>query len=149
MNAKRKSHKRFEQLNQIVDAISPTLPTAAHVAVLFICYRHARENGRFQVSTKRIANSSTLSERHVKRIMDDLERLLVIRMETEHQGPVPRRYRITGQPAMVTSMSPIEDSESELMVTSTSANGDIHVTTYRNRTYARPTWPLRYVVSLQ
>lgn len=110
MNAKRKSEMRFEQLNQLVDDIAPTLPTPAHVAVLFCCYRHARERGHFQVSTKRIADGARVSERHAKRLIDDLERFEVIEMEREHQGPIPRRYRITGNAAMVTPMSPLNEA---------------------------------------
>lgn len=108
--SKRKSSERFEQLNLIVDEVAPKLPTPAHVAVLFCCFRHARERGHFQVSTRRIATSSKVSERHAKRIIDDLERLQVIAMEREHQGPIPRRYRITGRCAIVTPTSPINQT---------------------------------------
>ena len=107
---KRKSANRFAQLNQIADRIAPSLPTTAHVAVLFCCFRHARELGHFQVSTKRIAATARISERHARRIVDDLERLKVIKLEVEHQGPIARRYRITGACAMGTPMSPIDNT---------------------------------------
>jgi|GEM_PF-2171833 len=116
---KRKSLKRFEQLNHIVDVVSPTLPSASHVAVLLICYRHAREGGSFTVSTKRIANACRLSERHTKRIVDDLEATGVIVMESEHAGPIPRKYRITGQPANGDTRVTIKNSPPP------QANGDI------------------------
>ncbi|MEO1616828.1 MAG: hypothetical protein AAFV88_13310 [Planctomycetota bacterium] len=103
---KRKSQKRWEQLNRIIDDVAPSLPSASHVAVLMICFRHGRQGGFFRVSTSRIAKSSKLSDRHVKRILDDLEKSGVISLEAEHKGPTPRTYRITGR----------------------AANGDAHVT---------------------
>lgn len=111
MDAKRKSEMRFEQLNQLVDDIAPTLPTPAHVAVLFCCYRHARERGHFQVSTKRISASTKVSPRHARRIIDDLEQLKVIELMREHNGPIARQYRITGNPAIGTPMSPLDDRD--------------------------------------
>ena len=109
---KRKSQKRFEQLNHIVDNVAPTLASASHVAVMLICYRHAREGGTFQVSNRRIAHSAGVTERHVKRVMGDLESCGAIELQREHQGPIPRRYRITGR----------------------SANGDTHVPIKKDRT---------------
>ncbi len=111
LDAKRKSAMRFEQLNQIVDDIAPSLPTPAHVAVLFCCYRHARELGHFQVSTNRIAQSTKVSPRHARRIIDDLEQWKVIEMEREHNGPIPRQYRITGNRAIGTPMSPLDEKD--------------------------------------
>lgn len=96
---KRKSTQRFEQLNLLVDVVCPSLTSPSHVAVVMVCYRHARENGEFQVSTERIARAVRLSERHVKRVLDDLERASVLKMKLEHRGPIPRRYRFTGKPA--------------------------------------------------
>ncbi len=110
-DARRKSTMRFEQLNQLVDDIAPTLPTTAHVAVLFCCYRHARELGHFQVSTRRISEATKVSERHVKRVINDLERGSVIKMEREHQGPIPRQYRITGNAFNGDSLSPLQDTD--------------------------------------
>ena len=107
MDAKRKSAMRFEQLNQLVDDIAPSLPQTAHVAVLFCCYRHARERGHFQVSARRIAEATKLSERHVKRVLDDLERGEVIEMVREHNGPIPKQYQITGNPFNSDTMSPL------------------------------------------
>lgn len=97
--SKRKSQKRFEQLNRIVDEVGPTLRTPAHLAVLFVCFRHAGPQGRFAVSNARIARSCSLSARQVVRIMDDLESVGVVKLLSEHQGPIPKRYRITGEVA--------------------------------------------------
>ncbi|WP_420876874.1 helix-turn-helix domain-containing protein [Rosistilla oblonga] len=94
---KRKSNRRFEQLNRLVDEVCPQLPGTSHVAILMVCWRHAREAGHFQASTKRIARSAGLKERQAKRIIDDLEAAGVIEMTKEHNGPVPRCYRITGK----------------------------------------------------
>ncbi|MCO8121457.1 helix-turn-helix domain-containing protein [Stieleria sp. TO1_6] len=115
---KRKSQKRFEQLNRIIDDIAPTLPSASHLAVLLICFRHGRQAGFFRASTKRIAKSARLSERHVKRIINDLETAGVVRLEAEHNGPIPRSYRITGQTANGDTHVTIKEP----------SNGDAHVT---------------------
>lgn len=87
---------RFEQLNRLVDEISPQLPSSTHVAVLLCCYRHARRDGSFCISTTRLARSVVLGIRQVKRILRNLEKLKAIELVSEHQGPVPRRYRISG-----------------------------------------------------
>lgn len=97
MNPKRRSQKRFEQLNLIVDKIAPALPTSTHVAVLMICFRHGGSHGEFRVSTARIACSACVSERQAKRVINELERAEVIELLEEHQGPIPRQYRITGK----------------------------------------------------
>lgn len=91
---KRKSQKRFEQLNEIVDVIAPTLPTASHVAVLLCCFRHGRGAGYFRASTARIAKSTALKRRRVQYILDELEAMNVIVLKAEHQGPIPRTYQI-------------------------------------------------------
>jgi DNA-binding MarR family transcriptional regulator len=90
---KRKSSRRFEQLNLIVDEIALTLGSPAHVAVLLCCFRHAGTGGRFAVSTARIAASCRLSKRQAVRIVDQLERAGVIEMISDHQGPIAKRYR--------------------------------------------------------
>ena len=90
---------RFEQVNMIADEIAPTLPTTTHVCVLLVAWRHAERGGCFQVSTKRLATACKITARWAKEIIDDLERLGVIAMIREHQGPIPRRYRITGRAA--------------------------------------------------
>lgn len=92
--AKRKSARRFEQLNEIIDEIAPKLPGPSHVAVLLCCFRHGRGAGYFRVSTARLARSTTLQHRRVRYVMDELERMGVIEMITEHKGPIPRTYRI-------------------------------------------------------
>lgn len=105
---KRKSQKRFEQLNQIIDDIAPTLPSPTHLAVLMICFRHGRQGGYFTVSTNRIAKSARLARRQTRRIIDDLETVGVIEMVSEHQGPIPRKYRITGRRANGVAQVPIK-----------------------------------------
>lgn len=91
---KRKSTKRFEQLNRIVDIIAPTLPTPSHVAVLLCCFRHGRENGYFRVSTPRLAKTVGLKNRRVQDIIDSLVKLNVLEFVSEHIGPIPRTYKI-------------------------------------------------------
>jgi hypothetical protein len=106
MKAKAKSNVRFQQLNRLVDTIAVSLPSASHVAVALVCYRHAREDGVFGVSTNRIAKSTRLSKRQVQRVLDYLEKETVLKLMKEHQGPLPRKYKFTGR----------------------TANGDTHVT---------------------
>jgi hypothetical protein len=91
---KKKSARRFEQLNAIVDDIAPKLPSVSHVAVLLCCFRHGRGLGFFRVSTQRIAKATNLQRRRVQYILDDLERLGAVVLVSEHQGPIPRTYRI-------------------------------------------------------
>lgn len=94
-SAKRKSSKRFEQINKLVDEISPQLKSPSQVAVLLVCWRHARDSC-FQVSTRRIAKSVGLGWRQVTRIMDALELIGILVLVKESEGPIPKRYRITG-----------------------------------------------------
>ncbi len=105
---KRKSQRRFEQFNRIVDVIGPTLPSSSHLSVLCVAWRHAMASGEFQVSTKRIAQSCRLSTRWVKAILDELELGEVISMTKEHQGPIPRRYKITGKAFPSTANGEVE-----------------------------------------
>lgn len=96
-NAKRTSSKRFQQLNKLVDKIGPKLETASQFAVLMVCYRHAKGRGFFQVSCSRIAKATKLSVRQVRRIIEQLKKRGVIEQISEHQGPIPPEYRITGK----------------------------------------------------
>ncbi len=91
---KRKSEKRFEQFNLLIDEVGPKLPTPAHLAVLLVAFRHGKGNGYFRISTGRIAESVTLKKRRVVDIIDDLERLQVIQFVQPHKGPLPAVYRI-------------------------------------------------------
>ncbi len=95
--AKRTSSKRFQQLNKLVDVIGPHLDTTSQFAVLMSCYRHARERGVFQVSCSRIAKVTKLSVRQVRRILEQLKKRGVIEQISDHRGPIPPQFRITGQ----------------------------------------------------
>jgi hypothetical protein len=95
MNPKRKSQKRFEQANELVDRIAPTLPSPAYVAVVFVAWRHA--HGRtFSVSVPRLAKGSCCSIRHVRTMLDNMEFAGVIRLVKEKRGTIPRTYQFTG-----------------------------------------------------
>ncbi|KAA5543580.1 hypothetical protein FYK55_10215 [Roseiconus nitratireducens] len=104
---KRKSQRRFEQLNRIVDVIAPTLPTSTHVAVLLVCFRHARQGGAFQVSTRRIADAVNIKRRRAQYVLDELIELGVVAITEEHKGPIPRKHRITGEVANENTRPPI------------------------------------------
>lgn len=95
---KRKSQMRFEQVNQVVDVIAPTLPNASYVAVLLVCWRHADVEGKFRIDQERIAECVRLSTRQVKRILKDLVCGGVLRLVERHRQHTPPRYKITGKP---------------------------------------------------
>lgn len=91
---KRKSAKRFEQLNVIVDEVAPQLPTPTHLAVLLCCFRHGKGVGYFRASTDRLARTVGLKKRRIQDILDELQQMKVIDLVQEHKGPLPRVYRI-------------------------------------------------------
>ena len=100
---KRRNEMRWEQGRRIVDIISPTLPTASHVAVLMYCWFRAR--GRecaFSEARSQIAKATRLSEESVKRLLRDLERGGVIKTTEVSlgRGNVCRRI-VTGMPYSV------------------------------------------------
>ncbi len=96
---KRRSQKRFEQLNHLVDNVAPSLPSATHTAALLCCYRHAKPSGVFSVSTDRLAAAIGVKRRRMQQIFDELESLGVIRLIEPHKGPLPAKYLITGNAA--------------------------------------------------
>ena len=93
---KGKPSKRFEHINDLVDRVAPTMPSAAYVAVLLVAWRHAR-NKYFRVSVGLFAKQTCLSHRHVRNVLDDLKRANVIQMVTERKGTTPRVHRFTGK----------------------------------------------------
>lgn len=126
---KRKSQKRWEQFNRIVDVVAPSLPTSTHVAVLLCCFRHGRQGGYFRASTKRIAESAGLKKRQTQYILDELEQLGVITFISEHKGPIPRVYQVTFKPANGAAQCTIKrNSPPDLMVHSSTANGALQST---------------------
>lgn len=98
MTAKRKSDSRWEQYNYLVDEICPRFKAPSYGMILLACFRHARDYGSrmgyFRVSLRRIAKSAGMSERHVRRIMRELEEWGVIEMKKEAVGTLPRIFRI-------------------------------------------------------
>lgn len=124
-----KAGKRFYQLNHLVDHVGPHLPGVSHLAVLLVCFRHAHAS-KFSVSVARIANSTRLSKRHVKRILRELESIGTIIMLNEHRGPIPRLYRITGRVNLKIESSTAGRTASRPsgQRKCTSVRGDTHVT---------------------
>ena len=92
-----KSNKRFEHVNDLVDRIAPTMPSAAYVAVLLVAWRHAK-NRHFRVSAKQFSDQTRVSLRHTRAVLDHLEQASVIQLVTERKGTLPRVYRFTGKP---------------------------------------------------
>lgn len=97
---KEKSHLRFQQINRLCDEVLRKLRTPAHGLVLIVCWRHADEYGRFQLSHTRIAESVGLGRRHVIDLMDDLESAQAIKVIRKGSGTSATRYRIQ-EPSLV------------------------------------------------
>ena len=87
--------KRFEHVNDLVDRIAPTMPSAAYVAVLFVAWRHTK-NMHFRVSAKQFSKQACISLRYAREVLDDLEQASVIHLVSERKGTLPRVYRFTG-----------------------------------------------------
>ena len=114
-----KTSVRFQQLNKLVDDIGPTLQTS-QFAVVMVCYRHAKKQGYFCVSCRRIAKSTNLSIRQVNRLMQQLISLGVIERIHDHRGPRPVVHRIKYEVAKRDA-----DTSKKTQPT-TKENGDTH-----------------------
>lgn len=121
---KRKSQKRFEQLNLLVDRVIGQLPTSTHMVATLVFFRHAGPGGTFRLSARRLGETIAVTTRHAKRLFNELEHHGAVRLIEERQVTIPRRYQITG----------------------TVRSGDTHVTPYRTEHYEPhrggrwPTW---------
>ena len=93
-NAKKRSTKRFEQLDFIIGEVLPSIPTGkrgqtrvAYAAVLYACWKQARgKAGKFDASYQQIANASGLDRRSVMRVMQKLQTGNVITVERVGYG---------------------------------------------------------------
>ena len=94
MGKKEKSQERWIQHNYLVDEINPRLKNATYIAVLWACFRHGKGFGYFRASTARVARCARTSKRNARRIIDDFQQWGLIELIQEHQGPIPRTYRI-------------------------------------------------------
>ena len=97
---KRKSQKRFEQLNHLCDNVIPTIPPnqSSHRAALLLLFRHASGNGGFKVSAGRLAKQLGVSERRARKVIDDLRKWGLIQHLPNHDTPHARAHRFTFQP---------------------------------------------------
>ena len=110
---KRKPSKRFEHINDLVDRVAPTMPSAAYVAVVLVAWRHTR-NMHFRVSAKQFATQACISLRHARYVLDDLERGKVIHLVSDRKGTLPKVYRFTGNTmASVALGAPLEPQKDE------------------------------------
>ena len=112
---KRKSNKRFEQVNMLCDEVIKNMPTPTHALVLLVGWRHADKRSTFQKSMTQIAESVGLQKRRVQRIVDDLISIGALKIITPQKGSIPTRYQITGHPRGVpqdTSMGVLQDTNS-------------------------------------
>ena len=98
MNEKRKSHRRFEQVNLLADQVVQNLPTPTHGLLLLICWRHADVRCILRKSLNELATAAGISKRQAKRIVDDLVRVDALEVIRARQGTIPTVYRITGKP---------------------------------------------------
>lgn len=92
---KRKSRKRWQQYNYLVDTVIPKVP-ARHGVALLVCFRHADVNRRFQLAERYLAQAIGVDRRTVRRLMSDLAAWDAIKVVEEKRGTIPRRYAITG-----------------------------------------------------
>ncbi len=97
---KARNAMRWEQGRKIVEEITPTLPTPAHVAVLLYCWFRGRgRDCQFSEACSQVATATKLSERSVKRILQDLEQGGVIKTTDKGAGRGNTSRRIvTGKP---------------------------------------------------
>jgi hypothetical protein len=95
---KRKSAKRFEQVNLLCDQVVRNLDTPLHALVLLIGWRHANERCVFRKSANELAKFAGVSKRHMQNVLDDLIKAGAIKVVKERQGTIPTSYLITGKP---------------------------------------------------
>lgn len=95
---KRKSQRRFEQVNLLCDEVLQHLPTPTHALVLLIGWRHANENRVFRKSTTELAKFAGLKRRRMQAVLDQLIEAGALRIVKESQGTIPTSYQITGKP---------------------------------------------------
>ena len=90
---KQKAHKRFQQINSLVDVVSPKLGDPTLVAALLVCWRHADERGYFELSHGRIAKTVGTTRRHAIRLIRKLETVQAIKTVSVGSGVKSNRYR--------------------------------------------------------
>jgi hypothetical protein len=94
---KKKSQKRFEQVNHLVDNVLPTAPNGIARLILLVGWRHADEHFRFRKSSKELALTCGVTKRHVQRVLDEMLSEGVIKIVSKPLGSIPTTYRITGE----------------------------------------------------
>ena len=97
---KRKSQKRFEQMNHLCDVVIPSLPPnqSSHRAALLLLFRHASGGGGFKVSAGRLAKMLGVGERRAREVIGDLRRWGLIEHLPDHDTPLARAHRFTFRP---------------------------------------------------
>ena len=79
-----KSARRWADGRKLAECVMPTLPGVSYCAVLWTCWFHAElteddQKTVFDLTKGQIAKECCLSEKHVQRLLRDLERAGVIR----------------------------------------------------------------------
>jgi hypothetical protein len=92
---KQKSHKRFQQVNALIDVVAPKLGNPTLIAVLLVCWRHADERGYFELSFGRIATSAGVSRRNAIRAIQALVSAQAIKTVAVGSGIRASRYRFS------------------------------------------------------
>jgi hypothetical protein len=95
---KRKSQRRFEHVNHIVDSVIGNLPSVSQRLLLVVCWRFANPKGEFQVSMLRLAKTTGICHRQVRRAFDAMIDIGALQVVTPQHGRRAAVYRITGEP---------------------------------------------------
>ncbi|QDV42945.1 hypothetical protein Enr13x_27970 [Stieleria neptunia] len=129
MTQKQKSNLRWESGRHIHDIVLPSLDSTAQAAVLMFCWFHAR--GRdcvFDATAQQIGDALSMSQRHAKRVLCELETGGVVKTLTSGRGRGnPSTRYITGQPLKITkgdSHVTLSDQKGDTGVTLPKTKGD-------------------------
>jgi len=95
---KRRSQRRFEHVNHLVDTVIRCLPSVSQRLILVVCWRHANPKGEFRVSLKQLARATGICQRQVRRAVNGLVDIGALQVVKPCQGTIPTTYRITGEP---------------------------------------------------
>jgi DNA-binding MarR family transcriptional regulator len=96
IDKKRKSHKRWEKMNHLVDNVLSSIQSPAAVSILWVAFRHANLRDEFRISFRQIAKLTGYDPRHVRRALDQMVQAGVIEIIQERRGTIPVIYKITG-----------------------------------------------------
>lgn len=97
---KRKSQRRFEHVNHLADNVIQHLPSVSQRLLLLVCWRYANPKGEFQVSMIRLAKTTGICHRQVRRAFSGMIDIGALQVVTPQHGRRAAVYRITGEPRL-------------------------------------------------